>query len=170
MLVLFGVSSTGILSFVFGGISRNRAAETLINQPAPDFRFTTLSGESVTLAKYRGQKVVVSFWASWCGPCQEEMPELRDFYDKYHGKGAPFEVLAISIDDSHEAAQRFVTQNRLAFPVIWDEGGRIAFRYGIGPIPALFVIDENGNVSLFRNGYYWGLQQQLRKELGITTE
>src|SRR5262249_48846041 len=72
----------------------------LLHKPAPAFTLKTLSGEPVSLADFHGKKkVVVSFWASWCGPCRFELPELQAFYEKYHPKSDSFEVLAISTDE-----------------------------------------------------------------------
>src|SRR3974390_1545268 len=100
IVFLLVLSSVGLLRVLIGKFAGNPAAASLVHKPAPDFQLATLSGELATLAQYRGKKVVISFWASWCGPCREELPELQEFYEKYHGQGQPFEVLAISIDDS----------------------------------------------------------------------
>ncbi len=168
IVFLLTLSSVGLLRILIGKFVGNPAAASLVHKPAPDFRLATLSGEPAKLAQYRGKKVVISFWASWCGPCREELPELQEFYGKYHAQDQSFEVLAISIDDSREDAQRYVTENHMTLPVLWDQGGRIGFRYGVGPIPALFVVDENGTITYFRNGYYWGLESRLKHELGLT--
>ena len=72
-----------------------------MNKQAPEFKLMTLTGDQISSSDYRGKKkLVVSFWASWCGPCRMELPELQAFYEKYHAKNDSFEILAISTDEA----------------------------------------------------------------------
>jgi peroxiredoxin len=145
-----------------------RAEESaLLHQPAPDFQLTTLDGAQVSLKDFRGKKVVVSFWASWCGPCRMELPELQAFYEKYHAKNPNFEILAISTDEVRREAEHYVRDAKLTFPVLWDRDGKAGDAYGVDGIPMLFVIDENGKVVLTQAGYGFGLEFKLGGVLGI---
>jgi peroxiredoxin len=145
-----------------------RTAESaLLHQPAPDFQLATLDGEQVSLKALRGKKVVVSFWASWCGPCRMELPELQAFYEKYHVKNQNFEILAISTDEMRREAERYVRDAKLTFPVLWDHDGKAGDAYGVDGIPMLFVIDESGRVVLTQAGYGFGLEFKLGGALGI---
>jgi peroxiredoxin len=139
----------------------------LVNKAAPDFSLETLGGSHVSLADFRGKKVVISFWASWCGPCRLEMPELRAFYNRYHGNSGKFEFLAISIDDNKADAAGFVGEEKLPFPVLLDPTSTIARAYGVGGIPTLFVVNETGKVVFGQVGYNPALNIVLGEELGI---
>ncbi len=142
--------------------------QALLNKPAPEFTLATLAGESISTKDYRGKKkLVVSFWASWCGPCRMELPELQAFYERYHAAGGTFEVLAISTDENRLEAERYVRNTKLTFPVLWDEYGTTEDAYGVEGIPMLFVIDENGKVILVQDGYEYGLEFKLKQALGM---
>jgi peroxiredoxin len=140
----------------------------LVNKTAPPFALPSLEGRTVSLADYHGkQNLVVSFWASWCGPCRLEMPVLRSFYDKHHNDSNGFELLAISIDDSEAPAQAFATRSKLPFPVLLDLSKQTADAYGVEGIPTLYVIDKTGKVIFGHAGFDTTLQFQLATALGI---
>jgi peroxiredoxin len=150
--------------------SLNSIAETiaLLHKPAPDFALKSLDGRTVSLADFRGkQKVVVSFWASWCGPCRMEMPALRSFYQKTHKADADYEIVAVSIDDDRDAAEEYATRSKMPFPVLLDAAQKAAGAYGVDSIPRLFVIDRSGTVTFGQVGYTPALELQLARELGI---
>jgi peroxiredoxin len=139
----------------------------LTNKDAPPFELPSLDGRTISLADYRGKKkLVVSFWASWCGPCRMEMPSLRAFYDRYH-KNSNFEILAISIDERQRDAEDFVNEQKLPFPVLLDLRSKVAEAYGVEGIPVLFVIDENGKVIYGHEGVDQLMEFQLAQHLGI---
>jgi len=140
----------------------------IVGQPAPDFQLTSLDGRVVTLAEFRGKKkVVISFWASWCGPCRMEMPELRKFYASTHKDDANFELLAISIDDERAAAEKAAKEDKLTFPVLMDASGTTAKAYHVDAIPTLLVIDEQGKVTQGFTGLQPAVEAMLAAGLGI---
>jgi peroxiredoxin len=149
---------------LFGRTDEN----VLLHKPAPAFALKSLTGEQVSSADFRGKKkLVVSFWASWCGPCRMELPELQAFYEKYHPKNNNFEVLAISTDEDAKAAEQYVREAKLTFPVLWDADSKASDSFGVEGIPVLFVIDENGNISMVHSGYSYGLEFRLVDALGL---
>jgi thiol-disulfide isomerase/thioredoxin len=120
---------------------------------APDFTLKTLQGESVTLSDYRGKAVYLNFWASWCPPCKEEMPEIQKFYDKNKDQ---IEVLTIAVayQDQLKDIQELLAQNKFSFPVVLDESSRnsVTERYGVIGIPASFFIDKDGVIRAQHEG------------------
>jgi cytochrome c biogenesis protein CcmG/thiol:disulfide interchange protein DsbE len=140
----------------------------LINKAAPAFDLPALDGQRVALADYHGKKkLVVSFWASWCGPCKMEMPVLREFYERQKKNSDKFELLAISIDDERAPAERFASEMKLPFPVLLDLRGQAANAYGVEAIPSLFIIDENGKVIYGHTGFDASLEIVLAHHLGL---
>ena len=112
-----------------------------------DISFTSTTGEEVDLAKMKGKVVLVDFWATWCGPCIAEMPNVIAAYNKYHGKG--FEIVGISLDQSKESLDAYVSENKMAWPQYFDGKGwqsDIAGKFGISSIPATFLVGKDGKV------------------------
>lgn len=140
----------------------------LVGQLAPDFSATTVDGRSVSLADFRGQKnVVVSFWASWCGPCRLEMPTLTKFYQTNHDASSDFEILAVSIDDDPQDARDFATAQKLNFPVLLDSKKKVADAYGVEGIPTMFIVGKDGKITYGHVGFDMRMDFQLARELGI---
>jgi len=121
------------------------------NQPGVgdtlEIAFTSMKGEEINLAKMKGQVVLVDFWATWCGPCIAELPNLKATYEAYHDKG--FEVIGISLDEEKEALEAFVKERELPWPQDFTGDGwstPLAQKYGINSIPATFLIGKEGKV------------------------
>jgi peroxiredoxin len=145
----------------------NNPSVALTGKPAPEFALPTLGGQTVSLADYRGRNVVLSFWASWCGPCRMEAPLLRTFYERTHKENAGYEVLAISLDDTREAAQAAAVELKMPFPVLLDVGGKVANQYFVEGIPTLMVIDRDGTVRYSSVGFDMTMGIMLAQQLGI---
>ncbi len=118
----------------------------LLNQPAPDFELKTIEGERVHLAELRGHPVLLSFWASWCGPCRKELPEVARLHQQFKGKGLV--VLGVN-DEGKGTARKFAEKNELPFPIIDDSGGKAHRLYRVRAIPSVFLIDGEGKVVRF---------------------
>jgi thiol-disulfide isomerase/thioredoxin len=113
-----------------------------------DLRFTAVDGREVDLAKMKGKVVLLDFWATWCGPCVEEMPEVKAAYEKNHAKG--FEIAGISLDSEKESLQEFVAGHKMEWPQYFDGqkwDNKFARQFAIEAIPAMWLIDKKGNLS-----------------------
>lgn len=131
-----------------------------VDEPAPDFRLTDLDGNVVLLSDFRGKTVVLNFWASWCPPCREEMPEFQALWDE-RGTGGSDDLVVLAVnflrDDSVGAATNFIEANDFTFPVLFDTTrGDVATRYGVRGLPATFFIDRNGIVRTTALGPVFG--------------
>ena len=143
-------------------------ANELVGKVAPDFSLYSLEGRKISLADYRGKEtLVVSFWASWCVPCQMELPVLRDFYNRNHANREDFEILAIDENDDAGDADAFVKTAKLPFPILADPQGTVGSVYDVESIPALFIIDKDGRVKYGHVGFDATLEYVLAAELGI---
>ncbi len=122
------------------GIPKSQAAR--IGEDAPDFTFIDATGATRKLSDYKGQAVMINFWASWCPPCVKEMPDIEAIYRENQAKGLV--VLGINLDDEPDAARKFLQLRGVTFPSISD-GNQIAiYLYRVSPIPASFFIDRDG--------------------------
>ncbi|MGH9863152.1 MAG: TlpA family protein disulfide reductase [Candidatus Acidiferrales bacterium] len=148
-----------------------RATQALLNQPAPDFSVPTLetSAESepappqVTLSDYRGKVVLLSFWASWCRPCDYELPVLNQFYLAHRERGVA--VLAISTDEKRDDALAYAQSRHLALPMLWDDGGQVGRLYHVDSLPTLVVIDPQGRVQQYEQGLRYDLESWLTRQV-----
>jgi thiol-disulfide isomerase/thioredoxin len=125
----------------------NSAIEAHEDYPkAPDFRLTDLRGRSVTLSDYQGKVVLLDFWATWCGPCRAEIPELIALQQRYGEQG--LRVIGISVDDDPHAVRQFYKSVALNYPVAMANGQTEALYGGIQGLPTTFLVGRDGRVYI----------------------
>jgi peroxiredoxin len=125
--------------------------------PAPVFQFQTSEGQLASLSDFRGEVVLVNFWAHWCGPCVSEMPFLQQVYDKWQEKGLV--LLAIHVGESAEEATSFMEEYNLSFPVLMDIEGIAAIQYEVSSIPTTFLIDKDGLIRGAKVGAFSSVEE-----------
>jgi peroxiredoxin len=154
---------------VGGGIERLRprpsgqAGSVEVGQPAPDFCLQSAAGNRECLGDYRGQIVLLNFWATWCVPCRAEMPEIENTYRAHRERG--FQVLAINVQEAEAEVRPFVGELGLTFPALMDRDTAVARAYLARALPSSFLVDRRGVVQFVRVGPLTGtmLEEQLRK-------
>jgi thiol-disulfide isomerase/thioredoxin len=119
--------------------------------PAPQFTLDSRGGSKISLAQYKGQVVMLNFWASWCGPCRQEMPLLENIYKKYNKMG--FTLIGVNVEPDPKAAEGFLQQTPVSFPVIYDKDSTVSKAYDVAGMPSTVIIDRKGNIRVLHRGY-----------------
>jgi thiol-disulfide isomerase/thioredoxin len=126
-----------------------------------DFELQQLGGGSRSLSSFKGKVVFLNFWATWCGPCRQEMPSMERLYQRLKGKG--LEIVAVNLQEDDKAVQKFVNEHKLSFPVLLDKSGRVGATYGARSIPTSYIIDRKGFVVAGTIGTReWDTEQYVR--------
>lgn len=113
----------------------------------PDFEEKDLDGKPLSIANYKGKVVLIDFWATWCGPCVRELPNVLKAYEKYHPKG--FEIIGISLDQDETKLKDFIKEKNMPWPQYFDGKGwnsKLGGKYGIQSIPATWLLDGEGKI------------------------
>jgi cytochrome c biogenesis protein CcmG/thiol:disulfide interchange protein DsbE len=144
LILLFGAGWIWISAVPAGGTTTQEITVPRKGFLAPDFSLQGLDGELVTLSELRGQAVLVNFWASWCPPCQAEMPVMQDVYQSYRDQG--FVILAVNAtsQDSASAVEAYAEENQLTFPILFDVAGSTSRSYNVFSMPTTFFVDPDG--------------------------
>lgn len=115
---------------------------------APDFELENVDGKKMGLSDYKGKKVIINFWSTWCPPCKAEMPYIENFYEKNKDKNVV--VLAVNLanlEKNKNNIQQFIKEHNITFPVLLDYNGNVANLYQNITIPTTFIIDTTGRVD-----------------------
>ena len=145
------------------------AAQLALSSPltlmsaAPDFTLRTIAGPNLRLQEQRGRVVLINFWATWCGPCQQEMPQLNKLYEKYHAAG--FVLLGVNVDDDVKHASDVAARLGLKFPVLLDTDKATSHLYDLVTMPSTILIYRDGKVRYIHKGYLAGVENDYDKQI-----
>ena len=140
-----------------------RCEAPAVGQPAADFALRALAGANVRLSEHRGEVVLINFWATWCGPCRQEMPLLDELYAKYQRAG--FTLLGVNIDATAAQAGEMAHALKVTYPVLIDDRQEVSRSYHVGTMPMTVLIDRQGVVRYVSEGYKPGFEKRYAEWL-----
>ena len=129
----------------------------VMDSPAPDFTLKSDSGKNLKLSEHRGEVVLINFWASWCGPCRQEMPLLSELHDKYKSLG--FTVLGVNVEQDSSDAKKLLREMPVSFPVLFDSDSTVSKQYDVVAMPSTVLVDRNGKMRYLHKGYKPGEEE-----------
>jgi peroxiredoxin len=139
------------------------AAAALTPGPAPDFTLHSVAGTNLRLKEQRGQVVMLNFWATWCAPCRQEMPQLNRLYEKYRASG--FVLFGVNVDEDVRNAAGTSSRLGLQFPVLLDTDKKVSRLYDLSTMPSTVLIDRDGRVRYIHLGYKGGYEQTYENQI-----
>jgi len=153
-----------IIALVFSLFAASTLASSgMEGQPAPDFALKSSTGENLRLSEYRGDVVMINFWATWCGPCRQEMPLLDELYSRYQRVG--FNLLGVNIDDDSNRAMNMIEELGVNFPVLFDARKEVSKLYEVEAMPVTVIVDREGTVRYIHHGYKPGYEDKYLDQI-----
>jgi len=138
-----------------------QAQAVAVQDTAPDFTLKSLQGSNLRLNEYRGQVILLNFWASWCGPCRQEMPLLDSIHKRYQEAG--FAVVSVNVEGEQVPARALAKETGVTFPVLIDTDQQVSELYELEAMPSSVLIDRDGVVRYIHRGYQPGDETQYLK-------
>ncbi len=152
-----------ISSLIMLGIfSANSYAKDL-KGPAKDFTLKSNQGKNIRLKDLRGQVVMLNFWASWCGPCRQEMPLLDKLYQRYNPAG--FVLLGVNVEADPKEADHLLKEIPVSFPILYDTTSKVSEQYKVSAMPSSVIIDCDGNMNYLHKGYKPGDEKTYQSKV-----
>ena len=155
---LFVIVPVVLVAFCF-----NAQAAQVLSGKATDFTLKSRSGKNIKLSELRGQVVMINFWASWCGPCRQEMPLLEDLYKKYNALG--FTLLGVNVEQDSSKANAYLRDISVSFPILFDTKNAVSKAYNISAMPSTVMVDRDGNLRYLHHGYKPGYEKEYQNQI-----
>ena len=149
--------------FITAALFSLLAGNTVAADKAPDFTLKSNKGDNIRLAEQRGNVVMLNFWASWCGPCKQEMPLLDELHKRYSRAG--FTIIGVNVERDTEAAKRLLRDIPVSFPVLFDTESVASKLYDVSAMPTTVMIDRDGNIRHLHKGFKPGYENEYRKQI-----
>jgi thiol-disulfide isomerase/thioredoxin len=124
------------------------------NAPGPAFTLTSRDGKQVSLKQFKGDVVMINFWASWCGPCRQEMPLLDGIYKQYKSLG--FVLLGVNVEPDSKAANAWLKKTPVSYPILYDTHSTVSRLYRVQGMPTTVILGRKGNIRFVHQGYVPG--------------
>ena len=152
-----------ILASCFGCLLVWSASAGELSGVAPNFDLASRGGARVSLSGLQGQVVMVNFWATWCGPCREEMPHLEALYQRYGDLG--FTLLGVNVEEDSSGADEFLAETPVSFPILFDPENEVSELYDVIAMPSTVLIDKGGNMRFIHHGYQAGYENEYQSQI-----
>jgi peroxiredoxin len=159
MTLALGLSATASVYTLAGNIAAGASA--------PTFQLAAMNGKPLALDDLKGQVVLINFWASWCGPCRQEMPILDQLYRSYQAAG--FTLLGVNVEPSAGDAQKFLKGTPVSFPILFDPQSKVSKLYEVSGMPSTIIVDRKGNVRYVHHGYKPGDEGEYLDQIRALT-
>ena len=138
-------------------------AADAVKAPAPGFALESRDGGKVSLGQYKGQVVMINFWATWCVPCRQEMPHLEALYQRYNKLG--FKLLAVNVEPKSDGVKKWLSETPVSFPVLFDTKSEVTKLYKVETMPSTVIVAKDGTVRYVHHGYQPGYEGDYQNEV-----
>ena len=149
--------------FVSSVFAATEAEDKEDEKAAPDFTLKSLKGSNLKLSEFRGDVVMINFWATWCGPCQQEMPILNDLYLKYRDEGLT--MLGVNVEKNTSKAADMIRELRVVYPVLFDKQSQVSKDYNVDDMPTTVLVDRDGNLRYVHQGFKSGNEDEYVRQV-----
>jgi peroxiredoxin len=134
-----------------------------LSGPAPNFSLQSRAGETVSLSDLRGDVVMINFWATWCGPCRQEMPHLEALHQRYHDLG--FTLLGVNVEENSRLSDKFLEETPVTFQILFDPENTVSNLYNVVAMPSTVLVDREGNMRYIHHGYKPGYENDYQSQI-----
>ena len=156
------VTVIGVFATALFAVNVWSARSNLLHQDAPDFTLKSHAGANIKLSEHRGEVVMINFWASWCGPCRQEMPLLDELFSKYQPMG--FTLFGVNVEEDSQAAKAMLSLG-VDFPILFDTENKVSEDYEVSAMPTTVIVDRDGKVHFIHRGYKPGDEQHYQNAI-----
>jgi thiol-disulfide isomerase/thioredoxin len=138
-------------------------ASDAVKGPAPGFALQSRDGAKVSPAQFKGDVVMINFWATWCVPCRQEMPKLEALYQRYNKLG--FKLLAVNVENNPDGVKKWLAETPVTFPVLFDTKSEVSKLYKVETMPTTVIVAKDGTMRYLHHGYQAGYENDYQNEV-----